>query len=95
MCPANGQLENGDPESPVEFLCQTAHLRAYAFDAPVRPHGDCEYCEGGSQYEETRQSAARLKQRIHEDGGVGTRNRYLPVLAEPGSCEVGGCSSCH
>ena len=28
MCPANGELENGDPESPVDFLCEVAHLRA-------------------------------------------------------------------
>jgi radical SAM protein with 4Fe4S-binding SPASM domain len=95
MCPANGQLENGDPESPVDFLCQTAHLRAYAFDAPVRPHGDCEYCEGGIAHKETMESAARLKQRVRDDEVLGTRNRYLPVLVEQGSCDTGGCSSCH
>ena len=49
MCPANGELENGDPEAPVDFLCRVAHLRAYAFDLPVPPHGDCEYCAGGSR----------------------------------------------
>jgi radical SAM protein with 4Fe4S-binding SPASM domain len=46
MCPANGELEAGDPESPVAFLCQVAHLRANAFGVPVPAHGDCEYCEG-------------------------------------------------
>ena len=50
MCPANAQLECMDPETPVDFLCQVAHLRAYAFDIPIAPHGDCEYCQGGSQY---------------------------------------------
>jgi radical SAM protein with 4Fe4S-binding SPASM domain len=30
MCPANGEMENGDRESPVEFLCHVAHLRAAA-----------------------------------------------------------------
>src|ERR1700694_3181248 len=30
MCPANGELENGDPESPVGFLCQVVHSRTYA-----------------------------------------------------------------
>jgi len=30
--PANGELENGDPEAPVDFLCRVAHMRAYAFD---------------------------------------------------------------
>ena len=43
MCPAMGELENGDPEAPVDFLCRVAHMRAYAFDLPVVPHGSCEY----------------------------------------------------
>ena len=45
MCPANGELENRDPEEPVDFLCQVAHLRAYALGLPVAPHGECEYCK--------------------------------------------------
>ncbi len=52
MCPANGELENMNPEMPVDFLCQVAHLRAYALSLPVAPHGDCEYCEGGVRYKE-------------------------------------------
>ena len=51
MCPANGELENGDPEAPVDFLCHVAHLRAEAFEIDVPPHGDCEYCEGGSEHD--------------------------------------------
>ncbi|MFZ2491258.1 MAG: radical SAM protein [Thermoanaerobaculia bacterium] len=43
-CAANGELENGDPEKPVDFLCRTAHLRAEVFEVPVPAHGDCEYC---------------------------------------------------
>jgi radical SAM protein with 4Fe4S-binding SPASM domain len=58
MCPANGELENGDPEAPVDFLCRVAHLRAYAFDLPVAPHGRCEYCEAGEGFEELMRSAA-------------------------------------
>ncbi len=87
MCPANGELENQDPESPVDFLCRTAHLRAYAFDIPVRPHGDCQYCEAGAGYDQMRKSVAVLQQRVRQS----RRNRYLPVVAS-GS---GGCSSCH
>jgi radical SAM protein with 4Fe4S-binding SPASM domain len=45
MCPANGELENRDAEEPVDFLCQVAHLRAKALGMPVKPHGDCKYCE--------------------------------------------------
>ncbi len=31
QCPGWAQLENGDPESPVEYFCQIAHLRAKVF----------------------------------------------------------------
>jgi radical SAM protein with 4Fe4S-binding SPASM domain len=51
MCPANGELENKDAEEPVDFLCQVAHLRAYAMQIPVKPHGECVYCKGGEGYE--------------------------------------------
>ncbi|HKP86536.1 MAG TPA: radical SAM protein [Blastocatellia bacterium] len=95
MCPANGELENGDPESPVDFLCRTAHLRAHAFDIAVRPHGDCEYCEAGAGYDEMREAAAILRRRAQGEASVSARNRYLPVMAEQGSCGSGGCSSCH
>ncbi len=40
MCPANGELENGDHESPVDFLCEVAHLRAMALGFEVPEHGD-------------------------------------------------------
>ena len=45
MCPANGELEADDAEHPVDYLCQVAHLRAYAFGIPVPAHGECEYCK--------------------------------------------------
>jgi len=45
MCPANGELEKGDPEEPVDFLCRVAHLRANALGLTVPLHGDCEYCK--------------------------------------------------
>jgi radical SAM protein with 4Fe4S-binding SPASM domain len=94
MCPANGELEMGDPESPVDFLCQVAHLRAHAFDVAVRPHGDCEYCPDGAGYKEMLAKAALLKARAAEGGRLAARNRYLPVMTES-SCGSGGCSSCH
>jgi radical SAM protein with 4Fe4S-binding SPASM domain len=52
MCPANGELEGGDPQQPVDFLCRVAHLRAHALGIAVAPHGDCEYCPGGKLYGE-------------------------------------------
>jgi radical SAM protein with 4Fe4S-binding SPASM domain len=60
MCPANGYLENGNPESPVDFLCRVAHLRAYAFGIAVPAHGTCENCEGGAGHAELVQSLGRL-----------------------------------
>jgi len=52
MCPANARLENGDPEEPVDFMCHVAHLRALAFGVETAPHGECEYCPGGSRHDE-------------------------------------------
>jgi radical SAM protein with 4Fe4S-binding SPASM domain len=46
MCPANGVLENRDPEMPVDFLCRVAHLRSRALGIAVAAHGDCDYCHG-------------------------------------------------
>jgi radical SAM protein with 4Fe4S-binding SPASM domain len=81
MCPANGELENGDQESPVSFLCQVAHLRAYAFGYEVPEHGDCECCEGG----------------VHRaDVSIWQGGRPIsPVLnvLQPSSGCGGGCSS--
>jgi radical SAM protein with 4Fe4S-binding SPASM domain len=62
MCPANGVLECGDAEEPVDFLCQVAHLRAYAFEIPVSPHGKCEYCPGGTKHKQMMDTVGRLIQ---------------------------------
>jgi radical SAM protein with 4Fe4S-binding SPASM domain len=109
MCPANGELENGDPEAPVDFLCRVAHLRAHAFGFAVPPHGDCEYCEHGSGFADLMQSVAALKQ-IHplEHGELpapgrpgfssapATGKRLPMVASQPvtGGCSSGGCTSC-
>ena len=97
MCPANGELENGDPEAPVDFLCRVAHLRAYTFGLPVAPHGDCEYCEGGQGYEDLMRSVASLKQMTPGRRIVSKRNEaLLPMLGASagGDCSSGGCASC-
>jgi len=70
MCPANGVLECRDPEEPVDFLCRVAHLRAYALDIPVPPHGDCAYCKEGAEYDTLRtQAEALLKSRAKPVAG--------------------------
>ncbi|HYM62340.1 MAG TPA: radical SAM protein [Thermoanaerobaculia bacterium] len=92
MCPANGELENGDPEAPVEFLCHTAHLRAMTFGIAVRPHGACAYCEGGHSHEAVRDAAAALRS--------GSAERIAAIEAMPAvassapGCSSGGCTSC-
>ncbi|MGV8042268.1 MAG: radical SAM protein [Thermoanaerobaculaceae bacterium] len=50
MCPAAAELECGDPETPVDFLCEVAHLRALAVGVEAPPHGECKYCPGGAAH---------------------------------------------
>jgi radical SAM protein with 4Fe4S-binding SPASM domain len=101
MCPANGELENGDPEKPVDFLCNVAHLRAQVVGQPAPAHGECEYCEGGSRYDELMEMLEVLRKRDASRHTIAaSRSRYLPVVAESGAaaasgCGSGGCSSCH
>jgi radical SAM protein with 4Fe4S-binding SPASM domain len=92
MCPANGELENGDRESPVEFLCNVAHLRAAAIGVDIPAHGECEFCAGGSQYEEMQESARRIRSKeIDVEGWVGPQ-QILPILNN--SHATGACGSC-
>ena len=72
VCPVNAELECLDAEAPVDFLCRVAHLRAYAFGIPIKPHGECEYCEGGSRYKEIMQEVKSLVRT--EDWGLRTEN---------------------
>ena len=97
MCPANGELENGDPESPVEFLCQVAHLRAYALGYEVPEHGDCACCSGGVHHQDLLASADRLS--LHQYDPTSslpgrTDSPVLNVLQPVSSCRSGACGSC-
>ncbi len=92
MCPANGEMENGDRESPVDFLCQVAHLRAAAVGSEIPAHGDCEFCAGGIHHDEIVESARRIANKeIDVEGWVGP-HQILPILANPSA--VSGCGSC-
>ena len=94
MCPANGELENGDAESPVEFLCQVAHLRAYALGLDVPEHGDCSCCSEGRHHEALRASAKRLQEKLANDDFISPPSKaLLPVLQAQTGCG-GGCRSC-
>lgn len=83
MCPANGELENGDPESPVEFLCHVAHLRAQLLGFPAPPHGACAYCAGGEKYAEIMQSVAALqKHHVVERLASSHTSSLFPIVYE-------------
>jgi radical SAM protein with 4Fe4S-binding SPASM domain len=95
MCAANGELEKGDAESPVEFLCEVAHLRAMTLGVSVPAHGDCECCEGGGAYPELATSAQRIR---NGEVNVGSwipaqPSALLPVLQQSSGCGS-GCGSC-
>ncbi len=93
MCPANGEMENGDKESPVEFLCHVAHLRAATIGVDVPTHGECQFCVGGTQHDEVLESARRIQSKeIDVESWVGPQ-QILPILNNP-SVSAGGCGSC-
>ena len=92
MCPANGELENGDQESPVDFLCQAAHLRAMSLGFEVPAHGECECCAGGIHYAELQESAIRIQNKQIDVGNWAAPTNPLHVLQSENA--AGGCSSC-
>jgi radical SAM protein with 4Fe4S-binding SPASM domain len=97
MCAANGELEGGDAETPVDFLCQVAHLRAFALGLQVPAHGHCDCCEGGRQHAALRESAERINQNSPAPANLipfPSSANQLPVLNAPDGCSAGGCSSC-
>jgi radical SAM protein with 4Fe4S-binding SPASM domain len=93
MCPANGEMENGDKESPVAFLCHVAHLRAAVIGAEVSAHGECEFCSGGSEHGSLMESARRIRNKeIDVESWVGPK-QILPILNNS-AVSAGGCGSC-
>src|SRR5581483_8666504 len=91
QCAANGELEAGDAETPVDFLCQTAHLRAEMFDVEVPEHGDCEYCPGSSERHVIDELAALVRSR-NFDALEAARNAVPAVNAS--SCGSSTCGAC-
>jgi radical SAM protein with 4Fe4S-binding SPASM domain len=93
MCPANGEMENGDRESPVEFLCHVAHLRAAAVGVETPAHGECDFCAGGSRHQEVMESARRIVSKEVDVETWSGPQQILPVLNNAG-VSVGGCGGC-
>ena len=93
MCPANGELENGDRERPVEFLCHVAHLRAVALGLEVPAHGECDFCTGGVRHEELMESARRIANKeIDVESWTGPQ-QFFPILNNS-AVTAGGCGNC-
>jgi radical SAM protein with 4Fe4S-binding SPASM domain len=93
MCPANGEMENGDKESPVDFLCHVAHLRAATIGVVVPEHGECEFCAGGIQHEEVLESGRRIRSKEIDVETWMAPQAIFPILNNPGAV-AGGCGSC-
>ncbi len=93
MCPANGEMENGDRESPVDFLCHVAHLRAATIGVEVPAHGECEFCAGGTEYEAVQHSAERIRNKeIDVESWVGPQQAFQ--ILNNATVAAGGCGSC-
>lgn len=93
MCPANGEMENGDRESPVEFLCHVAHLRAAVVGVEVPAHGNCEFCAGGGEHGELLESARRIvSNEVDLEARVEIQQAF-PILNNA-TLAVGGCANC-
>jgi radical SAM protein with 4Fe4S-binding SPASM domain len=91
-CAANGELEAGDAEAPVDFLCKTAHLRAEVFGVDVPEHGECEYCPDGSHRAEIVEMVGKVRSRSGRDPA-----EVIAATPETGagpSCGPGTCGSC-
>ena len=93
MCPANGEMENGDKESPVEFLCQIAHLRAAVVGIEVPAHGECDFCAGGIHHEELMESAGRIANKEIDVESWSGPQQILPILSNV-TVSAGGCGNC-
>lgn len=93
MCPANGEMESGDKESPVEFLCHVAHLRAAVIGVEVPAHGECDFCAGGREREAVTKSARRIASKEIDVESWAGPQQIFPILNNP-SVAAGGCGSC-
>jgi radical SAM protein with 4Fe4S-binding SPASM domain len=94
MCPANGEMENGDSESPVSFLCEVAHLRAAVIGVKTPQHGSCEFCAGGTEHEDLMESARRIiEKEVEVESWVATQ-QLLPILNNAQGIRAGGCAGC-
>lgn len=93
MCPANGEMENGDRESPVSFLCHVAHLRAAVLGVEIPPHGECEFCNGGIEHAGLMESARRITNKEVDVETWSAAGQMFPILNNAEGM-TGGCAGC-
>ena len=95
-CAATSELEHGDPEAPVEFFCEVAHLRARVVGFTPPAHGDCAFCEGGAHHERLLRAADSVRAGAGGPLRPAARASSLKVLssASSSSCSSGGCGAC-
>jgi radical SAM protein with 4Fe4S-binding SPASM domain len=93
MCPANGEMENGDRESPVAFVLNVSHHSAAVIGVEPPKHGDCEFCAGGSEYEELLESARRIASKEIDVESWAGPQQVLPILNNS-IVMASGCGSC-
>ncbi|HEX2834842.1 MAG TPA: radical SAM protein [Thermoanaerobaculia bacterium] len=91
-CAANGELENGDAEAPVDFLCRTSHLRAEVFGIDVPEHGECEYCVGGTDRDVIEELVEKVRSRDGRE--VAEVIAQAPIAEARAGCGTGSCGSC-
>ncbi len=98
-CAATSELEHGDAETPVEYFCEVAHLRAHAVGHTPPAHGDCAYCEGGDGHAHMLAELDALKR--GERRQRPPHRASLTVVSDDGqparsSCgSDGGCGTCN
>jgi radical SAM protein with 4Fe4S-binding SPASM domain len=93
-CAATAELEHGDAETPVDYFCEVAHLRAHAVGFTPPAHGECAFCEGGNQHAHLMSELDAVRR-----GARKSARRTLGVVDDEGrtarsSCGSGGCGSC-
>ena len=94
-CPATGELEAGDPQSPVEYLCEVAHLRAAVLGVEIPPHGDCDFCNDATRRSALGDSASRIISREINPQEWAAPISLLPVLNDAVASSCQGCGSSH
>ena len=93
MCAANAEMENGDKETPVDFLCQVAHLRAMVIGNEISPHGECGFCAGGDAYVGLLESVGRIQRHEVDLGPPAEHDQLFPILNNLSHLEI-GCGGC-